>query len=231
MGLTLGLGATICAGTTIVFPLTHTWPPSPADIVRSFRATEISTCIIVPLLLEHLVNALDDLQPLTNLDVLLSKLPRLLCAVTRISRLEPVAGGAHCPEKLATHLVSSGVNLKSIYGSSETGHLMVGSLERSLNSSASSWNLMRPFPHTQLVLSPLRGPETLGEKSASYQVQMSPEDVRLASGVLKSDELTWSTGDVVEEVPPGSGWYRLLYRADDILVHDSGNISINSVGL
>jgi len=74
MGLTLGLGATICAGTTIVFPLTHSWPPSPVDIVRSFRATKVTTCIIVPLLLEQLVHALDNLQPLIDLEILLSTL-------------------------------------------------------------------------------------------------------------------------------------------------------------
>lgn len=70
MGLTIGLAGTICAGTTIVFPMTHSWPPSPSDIVRSLRAADAKTCIIVPLLLEQLVDTLEAEPPKEGVDSL-----------------------------------------------------------------------------------------------------------------------------------------------------------------
>lgn len=82
MGLTIGLAGTICAGTTLVLPLTQLWPPSPADIVRSLRSTKVTTCIIVPLLLEQLVDALESdvsrvvserFLPLVDLKLLISE--------------------------------------------------------------------------------------------------------------------------------------------------------------
>lgn len=77
MGLTIGLAGAICAGTTIVFPLSLSWPPSPAEIVRSFQETRVSTCVTVPLLLEQLVDSLEttssdnSLDPLAKLELLL----------------------------------------------------------------------------------------------------------------------------------------------------------------
>ncbi|KAF8884616.1 acetyl-CoA synthetase-like protein [Infundibulicybe gibba] len=207
MGLTVGLAGAICAGTTIVFPLTQVWPPSPADIVRSFGSTEIRTCIIVPLLLEQLVDTLEaegyanPLKPLVKLNLLLT-------------------GGAHCPDKLANRLVASGVNLKCIYGSSETGHVMIGAHERPAPGDTTRWNLLRPFPHTSVIFKPFGDGNTPGEQL--YQVHVSRDDVRLAVGVLDEESETWNTGDVVQEVPAGSGWYKILYRDDDILVHVSG---------
>ena len=87
MGLTTGLAGTICAGTTLVLPLTQLWPPSPADIIRSLRSTKITTCIIVPLLLEQLVDALESdvsravseqFLPLVELKLLISEFCTML---------------------------------------------------------------------------------------------------------------------------------------------------------
>lgn len=97
---------------------------------------------------------------------------------------------------------------------------MVGSHERPSTGDVSSWNLMRPFPHTSAILKPLD--DNAPDADKLYQVHMAATDVRLAFGVMKSGEETWNTGDVVQEVPAGSGWYKLLYRDDDILVHVSG---------
>ncbi|KAL0959586.1 hypothetical protein HGRIS_011296 [Hohenbuehelia grisea] len=208
MALSVGLAGTICAGTTLVFPLCQSWPPSPADIVKSFSSTRVKTCIIVPLLLEQLVDALESdpsasLDPLRDLNLLLT-------------------GGAHCPAKLAKFLVSRGVNLKCIYGSSETGHIMIGSHDKE-TATESSWNLIRPFPNTSIILKPLPIDDLDPHANTFlYEVHMNSSDVRLAPGTLTTSEETWNTGDVVEECPPGSGWYKLLYRNDDILVHVSG---------
>lgn len=82
-----------------------------------------------------------------------------------------------------------------------------------------SWDLLQPFPGTSVVL------QSFGEKASEkhsqvYQVHVGSNDVRLAEDIIQAGELTWNTGDVVEEVSPG--WFRLLYRDDDILVHTSG---------
>ncbi|KAJ8516174.1 hypothetical protein ONZ45_g6511 [Pleurotus djamor] len=204
LGLTIGLANTICAGTTIVFPLTRAWPPSPTDIAKSFQSTKVTTCIIVPLLLEQLIGALEDsvgsLQLLRDL--------RLL-----------ITGGAHCPKSLAHRLINDGVNLKCIYGSSEAGHMMIGSHDRG-TAREDSWDLLRPFPNTAIIFKPLDS-DDFGRDNV-YQVHMAPDDVRLAPNTIRDGASTWNTGDVVEESPAGSGWYRLLYRDDDILVHVSG---------
>ncbi|KAK0194680.1 acetyl-CoA synthetase-like protein [Armillaria mellea] len=162
MGLTLGLASTICSGSTIVFPLVKQWPPTPNDVIRSLRAGNITTCILVSALEDDL-NGQDTVDLLAKLRVL-------------------IVGGAHCPDSLADRLVSRGVNLKYVYGSSETGHLM--------------------------------------DDRKLYQVHMAADDVRLAVGALNPGEETWNTGDIVQEVFPGS--FKILYRDDDILVHDSG---------
>lgn len=82
MGLTIGLAGTICAGTTIMFPLTNSWPPSPSDIANSLQVMSAKTCIIVPLLLEQLVDIMeanpedpnkDSLSRLIELNLLLGK--------------------------------------------------------------------------------------------------------------------------------------------------------------
>ncbi|EIW79917.1 acetyl-CoA synthetase-like protein [Coniophora puteana RWD-64-598 SS2] len=209
LGLTIGLGGAICEGSTIVFPLTRSWPVSTADLIRSLRLASVKTCVIVPLMLEQVTEALenekteDPFDCLASLDLL-------------------IVGGAHCPEKLARNLVSRGVNLKNIYGSSETGHLMVGDHTRSARDDFDSWNSVRPFPHTSMVFKPVDASDGSVESSHYYQVHLPADDVRMAPGVLKPGEETWNTGDVVQECPPGSGWYKLMYRDDDILVHVSG---------
>ncbi|KAK0205569.1 acetyl-CoA synthetase-like protein [Desarmillaria ectypa] len=204
MGLTLGLASTICSGSTIVFPLVKQWPPTPGDVIRSLRAGNITTCILVPILLDQLVGTLEDDPNGQDTFDLLAKL-RVL-----------IVGGAHCPDSLADRLVSRGVNLKYVYGSSETGHLMVGSHERLTADNRASWKLLQPFPHT----SPLLKPVESSDHRKLYQVHMAADDVRLAVGALNPGEKTWNTGDIVQEVSPGN--FRILYRDDDILVHDSG---------
>lgn len=90
MGLTLGLASTICSGSTIVFPLVKQWPPTPNDVIRSLRAGNITTCILVPILLDQLVSTLeDDLNGQDTFD-LLAKL-RVLIGVlgsTHISTMK-----------------------------------------------------------------------------------------------------------------------------------------------
>ncbi|KAF9062149.1 hypothetical protein BDP27DRAFT_1337103 [Rhodocollybia butyracea] len=211
MGITLGLGGTICAGSTVVFPLAKSWPPSPLDVVNSLRQGDVNSCVMVPSLLEQVALCLRDTQVSTtsnHLDVL-QKLRILL------------VGGAHCPDHLAEYLVSNGVNLRYVYGSTEAGHMMVGSHERHVDGDSTSWKLLKPMPHTSLIFKPIHRDESFDGRSL-YEVQMSPRDARLAPGVLAPGQESWNTGDVVEEVPPGSGWYKLLFREDDILVHDSG---------
>ncbi|KAE9392373.1 acetyl-CoA synthetase-like protein [Gymnopus androsaceus JB14] len=211
MGITLGLGGTICAGSTVVFPLAKSWPPSPNDVVNSLRLGNVNSCVMVPSLLEQVALCLRDTQASTtsnHLDVLL-KLRILL------------VGGAHCPDHLAEYLVSNGVNLRYVYGSTEAGHMMVGSHERQVHGDSTSWKLLKPMPHTSLIFKPVTKDDSFGGRNL-YEVRMSPRDARLAPGVLAPGQESWNTGDVVEEVPPGSGWYKLLFREDDILVHDSG---------
>ncbi len=93
---------------------------------------------------------------------------------------------------------------------------MVGSHERLTDDNRASWNLLQPFPHTLPLLKPVETPDD----RKLYQVHMASDDVRLAVGVLNPGEETWNTGDIVQEVFPGS--FKILYRDDDILVHDSG---------
>lgn len=97
---------------------------------------------------------------------------------------------------------------------------MVGLHSRPSADDTGSWNLVRPFPYTSVILKPLANDD--GSAGTRYQVHMAADDVRLADGVLKEGEDTWNTGDVVEEFPTGSGFFRLLFRDDDILVHVSG---------
>jgi len=105
---------------------------------------------------------------------------------------------------------------------------MVGNHQRSAGNKT-SWKLMRPIPHTSLILKPVKD-DTSPERQL-FEVHMSPRDPRMAPYVLKSEdpEETWNTGDVVEQFPMDSGWYRLLFREDDILVHDNGEYTYNII--
>ena len=108
--------------------------------------------------------------------------------------------------------------MTNIYGSSETGHLMIGAHNPFVSTDIGSWKLVRPFPHTSVILKPV---ET-GHLKRTFQVHVSRDDPRLAYGVISPEEETWDTGDVIQESTPVSEWYELLYRNDDILVHVSG---------
>ncbi|KIK63424.1 hypothetical protein GYMLUDRAFT_72098 [Collybiopsis luxurians FD-317 M1] len=211
MGITLGLGAIICSGSTLVLPLVRSWPPSPADVVKSLSMTEINTCVFVPSLLEQLTTHLRDVgAPDVSGDG--------LKILTRLRIL--LVGGAHCPDHLANYLVSKGVKLRYTYGSTEAGHMMVGSHEEL--GDPGEWKFMRPIPPSSLIFKPLAD-ESHSNARRKFEVHMDRRDPRLAPLVLSStSEETWNTGDVVEEVEPGSGWYQLLFRGDDILVHDNG---------
>jgi len=84
MGISLGLGGIICSGSTIVFPLTKSWPPSPVDVIDTLHRADVNSCVMVPSLLEQVVTALREtpisqhengssstLLPLINLRILL----------------------------------------------------------------------------------------------------------------------------------------------------------------
>ncbi|KAJ7623485.1 L-aminoadipate-semialdehyde dehydrogenase [Roridomyces roridus] len=119
--------------------------------------------------------------------------------------------GAAVPDDLGTRLVAAGVNLLSIYGTTETGGLM--NSERDFDTDK-DWNWVRSkgLIVDYLVMEP-RGNDTF---EAVVKDGYPPKiETNRPDG-------SYATKDLFQRHPVHSNWYKYIGRLDDTLVHTLG---------
>ncbi|KAH7020739.1 male sterility protein [Microdochium trichocladiopsis] len=180
------------------------WPPSPSSILSAWKALEElgypPDCLhcapsVIEDLHEYLSLTTKDFTPLTQLKV-----------------VQP--GGAPLSPAMLEKLQALGVNVKTTYGTTETGPPL------------------RTIPHTRdnpdvyrfrnlYPESPLVRMEPLGDGLFECVVF---KGFPLAAELWldKSAPNPYRTGDLFTEDPPRSGYFVLQGRRDDILVHSNG---------
>ncbi|CAF1205772.1 unnamed protein product, partial [Didymodactylos carnosus] len=183
-------------GGCYALPLTKVYPPTPKELVLNINQ-QITKMITVPVLLEQLVNEINS-QSKPNFE----SLKKMIFVMY---------GGASCPDNVCQMLVDNGVHLISIYGSTETGI----SLIRNFSLPSKQWKWMSILP--------IRKPfvRLVGNDNEKELIHL-PNDPFLTVKISNRPDGSYSTGDILIEDPPGSGYYLVLGRKDDTLVHING---------
>ncbi|KAK1997908.1 male sterility protein [Colletotrichum falcatum] len=180
------------------------WPPAPSSILSAWNALEQigypADCLhcapsVIEDLYEYISLTTKDFTPLTRLKV-----------------LQP--GGAPLSPAVLKKLQALGVNVKTTYGTTETGPPL------------------RTIPHTKdnpdvyrfrnlYPESPLVRMEPLGDGLFECVVY---KGFPLAAELWLDESAPnpYRTGDLFLEDPPASGYFVLQGRRDDILVHSNG---------
>jgi acyl-CoA synthetase (AMP-forming)/AMP-acid ligase II len=95
----------LVVGATYALPLVKNYPPTPKQLLTNTQVEQINKLISVPILLEQVVQELESDESATY---------------TSLSRMRFVVyGGASMPDRICHKLIDNGVNLVSIYGTTE----------------------------------------------------------------------------------------------------------------
>ncbi|KAK2062081.1 male sterility protein [Colletotrichum caudatum] len=180
------------------------WPPAPSSILSAWKALEevgypVDCLHCAPSVIEDLYEYIS----LTTKD---------FTPLTRLKVLQP--GGAPLSPAMLKKIQALGVNVKTTYGTTEIGPPL------------------RTIPHTKdnpdvyrfrnlYPESPLVRMEPLGDGLFECVVY---KGFPLAAELWLDDSAPnpYRTGDLFVEDPPGSGYFVLQGRRDDILVHSNG---------
>lgn len=189
-----------------------TWPPSSSGIFAAWKTlasighpVDLTHC--APTLIENMYEYITenggDFSPLVSLKL-----------------LQP--GGAALSEGIVTALTANGVNVKTTYGSTE-----IGPPFRSIphtRDNPKCYSFRNLYPDNSLL-------EMQEVAEGSYECIVH-KGFDLAAELWQSTNEPYRTNDLFVQEPPGSGFFVLIGRKDDILVHSNGeNTSAGSLQL
>ncbi|KAF4627482.1 hypothetical protein G7Y89_g10673 [Cudoniella acicularis] len=178
------------------------WPPSSSSIFTAWKTllamghpVDIVHC--APTLIENMYEYISenggDFSPLIELQL-----------------LQP--GGAALSDYIVKALTARGVNVKTTYGSTEIGPPFRSIPHTRDNPKCYSFrNLYPDNPHLKM--------EEVGEGLYECVVYKGFE---LAAQLWESSDDPYRTNDLFIQDPPGSGFFVMQGRKDDILVHSNG---------
>lgn len=190
------------------------WPPAASTIFASWKTlssigypVECVHCAptLIETMYEYIVENGEDFSPLASLKL-----------------LQP--GGAVLSEYIIKDLSNHGVNVKTTYGSTEIGPPFRSIPHTNINKKCYSFrNLYPDNPYLKM--------ERVGE--GLYEcVVYKGFDLAADLWQNKPDNEPYRTNDLFVQDPPGSGFYVMQGRKDDILVHTNGeNTSAGSLQL
>ncbi|KUJ08437.1 acetyl-CoA synthetase-like protein, partial [Mollisia scopiformis] len=183
------------------------WPPSSSAIFSAWKTLEslghpVDTVHCAPTLIENMYEYIQDhggdFTPLTSLKL-----------------LQP--GGAALSDSIVKALTSNGVNVKTTYGSTE-----IGPPFRTIPHTRDNprcYTFRNLYPDSKFLKM-----EEVGEGLYECVVYKGFElAAKLWEG--KPDDEPYRTNDLFIQDPPGSGFFVLQGRKDDILVHSNGENS------
>ncbi|EPE31486.1 Acetyl-CoA synthetase-like protein [Glarea lozoyensis ATCC 20868] len=178
------------------------WPPASSTIFATWKTLssmghDVDTVHCAPTLIENMYDYITenggDFTPLAFLKL-----------------LQP--GGAALSDSIVNALTANGVNVKTTYGSTEIGPPFRSIPHTRDNPKCYSFrNLYPDNPHLQM--------EKVAEGTYECVVHKGFE---LAAELWENSDEPYRTNDLFIQDPPGSGFYVLQGRKDDILVHSNG---------
>ncbi|KAG9235014.1 male sterility protein [Amylocarpus encephaloides] len=178
------------------------WPPASSTLFASWETLAsmgypVDCVHCAPTLIENMYEYISenggDFSPLTSLKL-----------------LQP--GGAALSDSIVKALTSNGVNVKTTYGSTEIGPPFRSVPHTRDNPKCYSFRNLYPD-------NPLLEMQEVAEGSYECVVHKGFE---LAAELWQSTDAPYRTNDLFVQDPPGSGFYVLKGRKDDILVHSNG---------
>ncbi|UJR29759.1 hypothetical protein I4U23_017307 [Adineta vaga] len=195
----------ILTGCAYALPLCVTFPPKPDELLHNIQVDNgITALITVPSLLEQLIR-----------EVLLEKNQHI--GLKPLQKLKFVMyGGAGCPDDLCKVLVENNIVLLSVYGSTETGLVLVNNF----HPYDQRWKYME-LPSSRKPYIRIETPSDAQNPNEKMFIHL-PNDPFLAENIPRTSDGCYIVGDVLLEDPPNSGFYRVLGRQDDTLVHITG---------
>ncbi|CAF1201024.1 unnamed protein product [Adineta ricciae] len=195
----------ILAGCTYALPLCATFPLKPDELVNNIQSQNgITVLVTVPSLLEQLIR---ELLSEKNQHIGLKPLQKLKFVMY---------GGAGCPDHLCKTLVENNVVLLSVYGSTETGLVLVNNF----HPYDKRWKFMQ-LPLSRKPYVRIETPAGSQDPNEKIIIHL-PTDPFLAQNISNQPDGSYIVGDILLEDPPNSGFYRILGRQDDTLVHITG---------
>ncbi|CAF4038801.1 unnamed protein product [Rotaria magnacalcarata] len=195
----------LLVGCAYALPLCVTFPPKPDELLRNIQVkNNITILVTVPSLLEHLIR---ELLSKDNSYIGLKPLEKLKYVMY---------AGAGCPEALCRTLVDSGVVLISVYGSTETGIILI----KNYKPYDKKWKFME-IPEIRKPFLRIETPPNAQNPNEKLIFHL-PNDPFLAENISTSLDDCYTAGDILLEDPPNSGQYFILGRQDDTLVHVNG---------
>ncbi|KAL5325922.1 hypothetical protein ACEPPN_007057 [Leptodophora sp. 'Broadleaf-Isolate-01'] len=177
------------------------WPPSSSSIFSAWKTLSemghpVQCVHCAPTLIENMYEYITtdshDFSPLTSLKI-----------------LQP--GGAALSDSIVKPLVAAGVNVKTTYGSTEIGppFRTIGRRD-----SPDCYKFRNLYPNN-----PFLKMEEVGEGIFECVVLKGFE---LAAELWQESDAPYRTNDIFVQDPPGSGYFTMKGRKDDILVHSNG---------
>ncbi|KAG0340468.1 hypothetical protein BG004_006392 [Podila humilis] len=187
---------TFLTGRALVLPLMATWPVSAAQAAASLAQSESRILVTVPTILEQLASNKNTYAALAKLNMAL------------------YGGACLSVETAKLFHEQMGIQLISLYGSSEGGLLMVGSTDANVSDASNRFDalVMGPLTHAYM--------EQVDE--GLYELVVHRDS--LMGGIMPTDELgLYYTGDLFQKC--GNESYIVTGRKDDTLVHTNGENS------
>ncbi|KAF9000302.1 hypothetical protein BDQ17DRAFT_1427302 [Cyathus striatus] len=185
-----------------VFPPTvwhETDQPSPAtaeDILLHLRRTNANGVVLIPMMLEGMANSLDNIEYLRSFKVV-------------------AYSGGPMPKSLGESLVSSGINLQAIYGSTEAGAMTVMQLNRD---PTLHWEWLEFGDFVNMRWEP--------QGDGTYEGQCLTSDVYRPLIENLEDTKGYATSDLFVPHPTLERFWRIVGRKDDVIIHSSGEKTV-----
>lgn len=190
------------------------WPPSASSIFTAFKTLSAMghpvDCVhcaptLIETMYDYILDNGEDFSPLAALKL-----------------LQP--GGAVLSDSIIQDMTNHGVNVKTTYGSTEIGPPLRSIPHTRANPRCYSFRNLYPD-------NPFIKMEPMGE--GTYEcVVYKGFDLAADLWQGKPDNEPYRTNDIFVQDPPGSGFYVMQGRKDDILVHTNGeNTSAGSLQL
>ncbi|KAM0188786.1 hypothetical protein ACHAPI_010395 [Fusarium lateritium] len=193
-------------------PLYHTF-----GLGVLFRAIRMGTRLSLldanrPLVASVIYKALDATgsRSLTTVPYVLKFLAEEDGGVEKLAKLDFVSvGGAAVPDELGQHLVDAGVNLKTTYGQSESGILMVPVIDGD-----KQWGWLEPMAHAESFM---RFEQVEGDL---YHLVVLPG---LASKTMSDrPDGSYGTKDLFQKHPHKPRTWKFVARYDDMIILSNG---------
>ncbi|CAG8735027.1 4799_t:CDS:1, partial [Dentiscutata heterogama] len=200
-GMIVSIATIFYPGPVYVFPIVSGSVPLTNEVLYSLNQSKANVFYTLPAIIEQIYKNRPE------------EIKKILLKLSSIK----YAGAALSPQ-IGEKLVQSGVNVQSIYGLTETGVVM----KTSKNSSPDiPWNAME-----------LAIPESYVEWIERNDIFDGVKELVIKKGTPNLSNIKGNTenggyrvGDLFLETSKGSGFYLLLGRADDTIVHSTGEKS------